>query len=85
MIKEEVLTEEDYVMWKNHPLTQRLFIRLKEIREAVQSSISTEEVIFSPNSQVLQARTFGYVEGVDLVLTMESEDLIDNNNEAEVE
>mgnify|MGYP003517059420 CR=1 FL=1 len=77
MAKKEIISVEDCKMWRSHPCTKKLFEALQEIRDNTESSMTNESVIVSDKCQLTLVRALGILEGLDVVLQMEIEGLID--------
>ena len=83
MIKKETLSLDDCKMWRNHPCTKKLFEALQEIRDQTEANMTNENVIISDKCQLTLVRALGILEGLDVVLQMEIEGLIDDENHSE--
>jgi hypothetical protein len=62
-------------------VTLKLFEVLHEIRENIEKDMVDGAIIMAPNSTQLLAKLVGYREGVDLVLTINFEDIEDDVDE----
>lgn len=69
---------QDFIAWKNHPLTKSLFVELQYQRDKAKEEMSDGEVIVSPNCQIMLIRLLGRIEAFDAVLQMTAESLIDD-------
>ncbi len=82
MTDEVVLTKEEFVEWREHPITKHLLMHLRLVREATVESMTNEQVIMGDQCQRIMARSLGVLTGLDAVLNMET-DLFDDISEFE--
>ncbi len=88
-VKEEYkldkITKDDFVTWENNIITKKLFTALQEIRDKQQQNMSNEAIILADDCQKTLVRVLGILEGLDIVLQMDFEDMIDKEEEKVVD
>ena len=62
MPQNQVLTPEQFLEWKHHPVTQAIFQNLEQSRRAYQDSWSNAEYL---NDPVQNAVSVGYCKAID--------------------
>lgn len=70
-----------FYSWKKDPTTIKLLEALKVMRDSIEKNMTNEEVIFAPNSKQVLARLVGVREGLDLVLNIDVDDLVEGEQE----
>lgn len=79
------ITKDDFVTWENNIITKKLFTALQEIRDKQQQNMSNEAIILADDCQKTLVRVLGILEGLDIVLQMDFEDMIDKEEEKVVD
>ena len=69
--------------WKKDPTTIQLFEGLQSLRDQINEQLIDAHVILEPDSRVHLARLIGMREGLDTVLQIEVDDLIEEIDEDE--
>ncbi len=77
----EPITKDDYIMWRNLPITKNLFSALQQIRDRAKEDLGAENVVMSPNCQVTQVRLLGIIEGLDVTLQMQLDEHVEEPEE----
>lgn len=72
------ITKDDFVTWENNVITKKLFAALQEIRDETQKNMSNEAIILSEDCQKTLVRNLGILEGLDVVLNMNFEDMVED-------
>lgn len=79
------ITKNDFSMWIKHPITVKLYEALRELRQETKDNMTNEQVIMANDCQLRQIRMLGIMEGLDVVLNMELEEVVDEENEEDSE
>lgn len=74
MDKENKLTKQDYLFWKDLAFTKKLLQSLANLRKAMTDNVLNESIIMGNDCQINFARLLGKLEGIDLVLEMCADD-----------
>lgn len=77
------ITRDDYVTWENMAITKKLFAALQDIRDETQNNMSNEAIILSNDCQKTLVRNLGILEGLDVVLKMGYDDMVEKEEKVE--
>ncbi len=74
----------NFHMWKKDPVTIKLFEALQEVRDSIEMAMIDSNTILEKDSRNSLSRLVGIREGLDIVLQMQADDLIEGEEDEEV-
>lgn len=72
-----------YHNWKKEPVTIKLLEALQDLRDSVERNMLDADLILDEDSRAKLARLVGIREGLDVVLQIEVDDLVEEINHEE--
>ncbi len=75
------ISKENFAIWKRDPVTIELLSFLKQVRVFLEAGMLDPSVILQDGGIVEYARAVGQRDGIDMVLDIEFEDLIEESEE----
>lgn len=71
----EKISNVNFANWKKDPVTKSVFAALINLKEELNAALAAADVILGPKET--QARMLGTREGIDLILNITVEDVVD--------
>lgn len=68
------ISKDEFVEWKNHPVTKEIFLRLESYKSDIKDMISSAEILDSDNMEKQLSRFVGQIEAIDQVLEVRYDD-----------
>lgn len=76
-----MISTEEFGMWKRHEVTKELHVVLTKLKEDVEEQMLNEAILLSDRCQIELARLVGLREGIDLVLNLDAESIVDEEED----
>jgi len=76
------VNKDDFVDWKNNPVTKRVFQAVQDLRDSLNVSLTSANLIMQDNFEKTASRTLGQREGLDTLLQIHAADIVEDTDDA---